>query len=538
MLALVATGTVVVVCHGYLEIGRFRRGIFCKELSENSPVFVTSRQGKELSASWQRRPYDGNTFTMIPLPSPAASARRGRSGWAGQSFARNARAQGVLGLLLTGALGFARPAFAEERGEPPDPYQLLDDLGETLSTVENQYFEPVDSAELLDGALRGLVAGLDPHSNYFSVEDLDIFEGDTSGHFGGVGVEVDFSDGEIVVIAPVEGSPAARAGIVPGDVIIGIDGLSVQEKKPDELVRAMRGPIGSTVRIVVKKASGELTELVLRREEIHVRSVNAVRLDGGIGYLRIKAFQEDTHDELLEALGGLLAAGPLSGILLDLRNNPGGLVREAEAVADEFLSGGVIYSMRHRGVVERSAEAHGGGAYTRGPLVVLVNEYSASAAELVSAALHDHRRAILVGTRTFGKGSVQTVLPLESGAAIKLTTALYYSPSGQTLQASGVSPDVTIEPEKAKGAVLPILRERDLEGHIEAQAERPSLAPHGVPGENDPAHAAGPAPSVIPVSDDELLLGVARTVPADPSQSRDVALRAGWQIVRGEKVRK
>lgn len=469
-----------------------------------------------------------------------ASSQRTRPAgwpWAARRRRRFRSAGRLAGLVTVAALhSLATPGGASAAGDPPNPYRLLDELGETLELVEGQYFEPTDTNQLIEGALRGLVGGLDPHSNYFSAEDLAIFEGDTSGRFGGIGVEVDFNAGEIVVIAPIEGSPAARAGIVSGDIIVGIDGLSVQEKKSDELVRAMRGPIGSRVRVIVKKSGrGELVELTLVREQIRVRSVKAARLLGGVGYLRIKAFQEDTHDEMLEALGELQRDGALSGLVLDLRNNPGGLVREAEAVADEFLGAGTIYSTRHRGVVERSAEAKSGGAFTRGPLVVLVNDYSASAAELVAAALKDHKRAWLVGTRTFGKGSVQTVLPLSSGSALKLTTALYYSPSGQTLQARGVAPDVVVEPERAKGSPLPILRERDLEGHISTSDREESTSQTG----GAQAGAAPAAvPQAIPVTDAELHLGVAREVPEDPSQSRDLALRAAFELVTGGRVRR
>ncbi len=429
------------------------------------------------------------------------------------------RSSGLGWVLLLGGSLAPRAVAAE----PPNPYRLLDELAETLSTVENEYFEPTDGDRLLDSALRGLVAGLDPHSVYFSQQDLEIFEGDTSGRFGGVGVEVDFNAGQIVVIAPIDGSPAARAGLESGDVIVAIDGLAVQDKKPDELVRHMRGPVGSKVRLTVqKKNSGQMLELWLVREQIKVSSVRAQRLAGDVAYLRIKSFQDGTHAEMLQAWTELVRSGPLSGALLDLRNNPGGLVKEAVAVADEFLSSGLIYSTKHRGETQRSAEAHGGGAFTSGPLVVLVNEYSASAAELVAGALKDQRRAVLVGARTFGKGSVQTVLPLARGAALKLTTALYYTPSGKTLQARGVEPDLVVLPESSKVAPLAVLRESDLDGHIAAE---PSA---GV--------ARNAEATRIPTTDDELHLGVARVIPLDPSTSRDSALRAAYEIVRGIRV--
>ncbi len=405
-----------------------------------------------------------------------------------------------------------------KRSKGKDPYRLLHRLGRAVSLVEENYFEPVDHAQLLEGALRGMVSGLDPHSSYFNRDDLRIFEGDTQGEFGGIGVEVDFRDGEVVVIAPVAGSPAARAGIGPGDVIVALEDVLIQDLKPHELIRRMRGKVGTKVRITVRKeATDELRDLVLVRERITVSSVLGVPLIDQIGYLRIKSFQAGTHREILEAFGNLrLESSGLQGVILDLRNNPGGLVREATAVADEFLSSGVVYSTRHRGKIIRTARASSGGAFTSGPLVVLINEYSASAAELVAGALRDQGRAILVGARSFGKGSVQTVLSLDKTAAIKLTTALYYTPNGSTLQARGVWPHVRVNPGYIEDPRYRVVRESDLAGHIgpEAEGELPDQGP--------------------PPTNEELHLGVLRRVPPDPSQESDLALSVAFRIVRGE----
>jgi len=421
-------------------------------------------------------------------------------------------------LLVCAFLSNATLTHAADRPhEPQDPYRLLDQLGQTLQAVEENYFEPVDRGELLEGALRGMVLGLDPHSNYLSPEDVAIFEGDTSGSFGGIGVVVDFRDGQVIVIAPVEGSPADRAGVRPGDVIVSLDGRPLDSDKPDEVVRRMRGKTGTALRLtILVRETGTLKDVTLVRERISVKSVLVQALDADIGYVRIKSFQEGTHRELLQALGTLRRESQLAGLVLDLRNNPGGLVREATAVADEFLSSGVVYSTRHRDKVLRTVRAHAGGAYASGPLVVLVNEFSASAAELLAGALKDHSRAVVVGARSFGKGSVQTLLPLGYGGALKLTTALYYTPRGSTLQARGVAPHVTVNPGYPTGSSQLIVRESDLRGHIGR-------------AETDPSSAR-----TAPPTNDELHLGVARKVPRDPEHGPDLALGVAYRIVRGD----
>ncbi len=411
--------------------------------------------------------------------------------------------------------GAAPPAAPPE---PPDPYALLDQVGRVLEIVENDYFEPVDRSLLVEGALRGMVSSLDPHSAYLSAQDFQIFQGDTEGRFGGIGVEVDFDDGRITVISPVEGSPADRAGVRPGDAIVAIDGQPVRGKKPDALVKQMRGEAGSHVLISIKREGEKsLLEFDLVREVISVASVAGKLLDGHIAYLRIKSFQQGTHAELISTIGKLRkeAGGPLQGAVLDLRNNPGGLVSEAVAVADEFLSSGVIFSTRHRGKVLHEARATGSGAFTRGPLVVLVNEFSASAAELLAGALKDNSRANVVGTKSFGKGSVQTIIDLPEGAGLKLTTALYYTPSGRAIQAQGIQPDVQVEPGYVATKDYHVVREKDLEGHIPAQSPDKTEATPAAEAEQD------------------LHLGVARTVPRNPTGSKDFALSIAYQIVAG-----
>ncbi len=415
-------------------------------------------------------------------------------------------------------LNWSTPTFAQE--ENVDPYEILDQMGEALHLIEEEYFEPADQTELLDGALRGMVAGLDPHSSYLNRSDRKIFEGNTSGQFGGIGVEVEFTDGDVLVIAPVEGSPADRAGIVAGDKIVALDGRPLLGEKPQQLVRMMRGKIGVPLRLTLQNpATHQLRDVTVVRENIKVASVRARLLLGDIGYFRIKAFQSGTHHEFLALLGQMRDESPnLSGIILDLRNNPGGLVREATAMADEFLNEGGIYSTRHRGRILKSPRAHSGGAWSKGSLVVLINEYSASAAELVAGALRDHGRAQLVGAPSFGKGSVQTVLNLGHGGALKLTTALYFTPKGHTVQANGIVPHVLVDPGYKNGTTMRVLKERDLPGHLLESAKKTS-----------PVQERGSPPT-----NKELHLGVAREIPRNPLGGPDLALEVAYKIVRGE----
>ncbi|MBX3214787.1 MAG: S41 family peptidase [Labilithrix sp.] len=455
---------------------------------------------------------------------------------------------------------------AEATPENQNPYQSVNQLGRVLVQVENHYVDPVERDKLLEGAIKGMVENLDPHSAYLPPEEWRQFQNDTEGKFGGVGLEVDGRGDKLIVIAPIEGSPAQRAGIKSGDQIVAVDGEDVLGQPLDKVVKRMRGAAGTKVKITmlreVKGAkpkdrearearelkeeaadagaaadaapperTGQTLTFELTREVIHVSAVLHKLLDGNVGYLRIKQFQERTHAELLAATSKMRAEsknGVIAGVLLDVRSNPGGLVDEATEIADEFLATGGIYSMRHRGQVIEDLKARPGGAFVDVPVVVLVNEWSASASELLVGALQDNKRATVVGVGTFGKGSVQSILPLPSGAGLKLTTARYYTPSGHAIQADGIHPDVVLEPgTRAPSETPKIVRERDLPGHLPAEGPQGGSAPRD-----------GGGAVRLDAGADDVAGSIARDIPQDPSTAPDVVLRVGYQMLRSQMAAK
>ena len=435
---------------------------------------------------------------------------RSRSGWS----------KTALLVVAAFAGGAVTSRFAGADSQAGNPYAPFDQLARVLVLVESQYVEPAARTKVTEGAIKGMVAELDPHSAYMTPSEYALFQGETEGKFGGVGVEVDFKNDFVTVIAPIEGSPAARAGVKPGDQIVAIDGRSVRGERIDKLVTLMRGPSGSKVEMMVRRpgVASPIT-FILKREEIHVASVTGKRLDNNVAYLRLKQFQEGTHEELLRVAARLRAESkaPLAGVILDMRNNPGGLVDEAEGVADEFLASGVIYTTRHRGQVVDEVKAHAGGAFAELPVVTLVNEYSASSAELVSGALQDSRRATIVGAPTFGKGSVQTIFDLPGGAGLRLTTMRYYTPSGRSIQAEGIRPDVLIQPATPIAAT-DLVRERDLEGHLSSE-QVAAVGPKQIVVV-EPARAAGVA-AIEP----------GRDVPVDPAKGSDFTLATSYALL-------
>jgi len=425
-----------------------------------------------------------------------------------RSRQRWVRGLGVVALAV-GAFGAGSLSGRGAHADPPSasPYRRLGVLSEVLAHVENSYVDPVSEDRLLDGAIRGMVGALDPHSSYLNREEYALLQSDTSGDFGGVGVEIDARGEYLMVVAPIATSPADRAGVRAGDEIVSIEGRDARGMSVDEAVRRMRGAAGTRVRVVLRRrGAADPIRLELVREVVHVTSVDAELLPERIGYVNLKSFQDHASWELQLAIERLTteAGGSLRGLVLDLRNNPGGLLDEGISVTDEFLREGLIVTTRGRnGAAQDEARAQGPGTLPNFPMVVLVNEYTASAAEIVAGALQDHRRATLVGVRTFGKGSVQTVIDLSDGGALKVTIARYFTPSGRSIQAQGIAPDVQVEQvdlpdEPEEGSASAPERERDLEQHL-PHRESGDAAPPPVPG----------------------------------SEMRDLQLRVGYQLLRG-----
>ncbi len=437
----------------------------------------------------------------------------------------------LLAALLGVAAGVSFTSSAVATPGAHNPFHIISQLSRVLVLIENEYVDVVERNRLIEGAIKGMVAELDPHSSYLPASDFSTFKSDTEGEFGGVGVEVDFRNDAITVIAPIEGSPADRGGIEPGDQIVAIDRKPVRGKSMDELVKLMRGAPNTAVEVSVRRRRAEsLLHFTLVREVIEVASVASKRLDGDIAYLRIKQYQRGTHIELLEAIGQLRsqADAALRGAILDLRNNPGGLVSEAVAVADEFLDKGSIYSTRRRDAIVDEVSATTGGSFTDAPLVVLVNEFSASAAELVAGALQDNDRAKVVGTVTFGKGSVQSIIDLPYGSGLRLTTLRYYTPDGHAIQAHGIHPDIVLSPTSLGDSSRQVLREQDLENHLPAeQGGSPPPLPKPLLPPLNPSYEKEEDPGVSPTH-----LGVARVVPSDPTNGPDFALSVAFQLLR------
>ncbi|GAB4166496.1 MAG: S41 family peptidase [Geothermobacteraceae bacterium] len=387
--------------------------------------------------------------------------------------------------LLSGTGSVLTGAWAAPESPEQDDYHQIRRLTDVLGLIRKSYVEEVALDRLVDGAIEGMLASLDPHSGYMPPEMFEEMQIDTTGEFGGLGIEITMEDGLLTIVTPLEDTPAFRAGLQPGDQIVKIDDQVTKDMDIMEAVRLMRGEVGTSVRLTIAREGSEsLIEVSLVREIIQIHSVKSRLLDAGVGYIRLAQFQERTAEDLYQALDALGAenGAPLSGLILDLRNNPGGLLDQAVAVADTFLKDGLIVYTEGRdpeSVLRFSAADDGNEPDC--PLVVLINSGSASASEIVAGALHDHGRALIMGTRSFGKGSVQTIIPLESGAGLRLTTARYYTPSGTSIQARGIEPDVVVRPlsatEKEESGHL---READLDNHFDTPE-------NGTPREGEPS---------------------------------------------------
>lgn len=385
-------------------------------------------------------------------------------------------------ILLALAVSLAAPLTAAEQptaGVPApvenDKLVELNDLrafAAVFREVRRSYVEPVDGGKLMQAAIRGLLADLDPHSEYLGVEQMLALQDDTSGSYAGLGIEVQMVDGMLTVIAPIDETPAARAGMRSGDVIVEIDGVPIDVDTTVEAVEMLRGEPGSSVQLSIFREGADPFRVQLKREMINVASVRSRMLADGIGYLRVTQFQEDSGPQTAKAVRKLQTGEGLRGLILDLRSNPGGLLTAAVEVTDVFLDGGVVVSTRGRvSQTQATLEAGPGDLLDGAPIVVLVDTGTASAAEIVAGALQDHQRGLVVGHQTFGKGSVQTILPLDNGEALKLTTARYYTPQGRSIQAQGIAPDVVLthaEFKRVAGSQRQ-LSEADLPGHLRAE---------------------------------------------------------------------
>jgi len=376
---------------------------------------------------------------------------------------------GTLAVVLVAAMASEAPA----RRSPFGPLSLF---ARALAYIEVSYVEPVDQETLVYGAIRGLADSLDPHSVFLDPQEYEILKSDAEGRFAGVGVEVSARDGWLTILTVFEDGPAAKAGLRPGDRFLSIEGDDARDIRLYDAVRRMRGEPGTTVKVTIRREGQEQAiQRTLTRAFIDIDPIEMQALDEGVVYLRIKVFQDGTarllSDALDEAVVELNRHGGVQGLLLDLRDNGGGLLHEAVRVSDQFLKSGVIVSTRGRGgkVISRYS-AHRGGTRPKWPMVVLINENTASASEIVAGALRDQQRAVLVGVRSFGKGSVQNIFELPGGSALKLTTYRYYTPSGRSIQAEGITPDLVAEQPRMEGEPAPI-REEELDAHLDAQPQ-------------------------------------------------------------------
>lgn len=387
------------------------------------------------------------------------------------------RSLGFLAVTLFALSTVAMPTHAQTRRVDPAVYEKLDVFAHVLEKIRTSYVDSVTETEVIENAINGMLTSLDPHSAYLKPDDFKGLQEQTQGEFGGLGIEVTLENGLVKVVSPIEDTPASAAGLQSGDLITRIDAKDVQGMTLKDAVDNMRGKPDSTVKLVVYRESEKRTfDVTLKRAIIKVRPVKSKLMDNGVGYLRVTAFNEYTDASLQEHYNNLVKANkaPLSGLILDLRNNPGGLLNQAIAVADEFLPSGEIVSTRGRIEGQNSRySARAGDVLGGKPMVVIINGGSASAAEIVAGALQDNKRAITVGTKSFGKGSVQTVFNLPGGAGMRLTTALYYTPSGRSIQAKGIEPDIEAKAPLSKEAQAQGLDESDLpseatlKGHIE-----------------------------------------------------------------------
>jgi carboxyl-terminal processing protease len=411
---------------------------------------------------------------------------------------------GFSGAIADDVMAERKPEPLQAQGPQNLPWEEARMFAEVYERIRREYVDDVNDHELIEKAIRGMVAALDPHSAFLDSEEFEEIRLSTMGAYPGVGIEVVAEDSAVKILRPIEGSPADLAGMQPGDLIVKIDDVDVGADLAGAITR-MRGPAGSLVKLAVKRpATGEMKEFSLRRARVEVRSVMQQALEPGYGYIRITSFSETTSDDVARAVTTLKRDNPtgLKGLVLDLRNNPGGVLEAGVAVADAFLDAGLIVSADGRTNDSRfRMDATAGDLLDGGELVVLVNGGSASASEIVAGALRDHGRAALIGHKTYGKGSVQTVMPLSRGGAIKLTTSRYFTPSGASIQAKGIVPDIVAEGPETPPAELNSARQtqplaqRDKEVRLALDTLKSASA---TLSQITPRIASAPAASIVP----------------------------------------
>ena len=390
----------------------------------------------------------------------------------------------VLILLSLFLLTSAAMADVSQK-EREDTYKQLELFSNVLSMLQENYVEPINTKDLIEGAINGLLLSLDPHSSYMTPESFQELKDETHGSFTGIGIEITMRDGILTIVSPIEGTPADQAGLKAKDMIVKIDGEPTKDMTPMDAIKKLRGLKGSKITISIHREGwSSVKDFTLVRDIIPIQSVKAFFLEPGLAYTRITNFQSQTTTDYRKALKDLEAVHPIKGLILDLRNNPGGLLDQAVSIADIFIDEGLIVSTRGRTPDQNMTfKAHSNGGQGKYPMIVLVNEGSASASEIVAGALQDHKRAIIVGTQTFGKGSVQTIIPLPDGAGLRLTTARYYTPSGRSIQEKGITPDVEVAfipynpKEDEKKSEGDFTREVDLKNHFKYTSTAKKKAP-------------------------------------------------------------
>ncbi len=440
-------------------------------------------------------------------------------------------------VLLLAPQGFADDKPQANPQSSSETYRQLDLFGEVFERVRSDYVEEVSDQQLIEAAINGMLSALDPHSSYMNAKSFQDMQVQVQGQFGGLGIEVTMENGFVKVVSPIDDTPAASAGIKPNDFIVAIDGEAVQGLSLADAVDRMRGPVDSAIKLTIKRDNLNPFDVTLKRAVVKIQSVKSALQGGDIGYVRITSFNEQTDSGLQTAIKSLRdkAGTKLVGIVLDLRNNPGGLLDQAIAVSNDFLDKGEIVSTRGRRAedAQRYDAKPKPGDLTNGlPMVVLINGGSASASEIVAGALKDHRRAILLGTKSFGKGSVQTIVQLPGHGAMRLTTARYYTPSGRSIQAEGIQPDIVVEPAKIeKLAELQIQHEADLRGAL--KNTDPGQADKKPADKNAPAKPAGANATPGPSAPSDSAADTSTVDAAVIGTSEDYQLARAIDMLRG-----